>query len=178
MTILETREKIQKEISNLVSMLDLVISQTGLPIINDQKSGNKLWVSTRELTLRYQIPINKVNRFFEGLKEGKLLATRCNKCGTIYFPPQADCPKCRVSSLDWIELPTEGEVIAFTKINVKPMSFSHYNDYVVGVVKLTNGVNVLAWINTDSPKVGMKVRLKVYKREPEGYLTYSFEPIS
>jgi len=177
MTILEPREKIQKEISSLISMLDLVVNQTGLPIIKDQKNGNKLWVSTRELTLRYQIPINRTSKFFEGLKEGKVLATKCNRCNTVYFPPQDDCPKCKASSLEWVEIPPEGEVITFTRINVKPMSFSHYNDYVVGIVKMSNGVNVLGWINTDSPRIGMKVKLKVYERKPEGYLTYGFEPL-
>jgi len=177
LSVSETRDKIQKEISAYVKNLDNVIKSTGLPVVNDQKTGNPIWVGVREITLRYQFPVKKVSKFFEGLKEGKLLATKCQKCGTIYFPPQDDCPKCRVSNLEWIEMPKEGEVIAFTVVNVKPTSFSHYSDYVVGIVRISNGVNVLGWIKGNNVKVGSKVKLEVVRREPEGYLTYVFNVV-
>ncbi|TRM74111.1 3-hydroxybutyryl-CoA epimerase [Sulfolobus sp. E1] len=147
-----------------------------LPLVYDPKSNNPLWIDVRELNLKYQIPVKKVQKFFEGLKQGKVLATRCPKCNTIYFPPQDDCPKCKMSNLDWVEMPEEGEIIAFTVINVKPPSFSKNQDYVVGIAKMRNGVNVLAWVNSKEVKVSMKVKLKVVKREPEGYLTYEFFP--
>lgn len=44
---------------------------------------------------------------------------------------------------------------------------------------MREGFNVLAWLRADDPKkvrVGMKVKLQVVKREPEGYLTYEFVP--
>ncbi|EZQ06699.1 3-hydroxybutyryl-CoA epimerase [Candidatus Acidianus copahuensis] len=142
------------------------------PIIYDQKSGNALWIDLRQLNLRYQIPVGKIGKFFEGLKQDKVLATKCPKCEEIYFPPQDDCPKCKISGLEWIEMPEEGELLSYSVINVKPPSFSHYPDYVVGIAKMKNGVNVLAWIKSKDLKIGMKVKLKVVKREPEGYLTY------
>ncbi|BFI75654.1 Zn-ribbon domain-containing OB-fold protein [Sulfurisphaera ohwakuensis] len=175
MTINDVREKLQQQISQLISSLDQVVQMYGMPIIQD-KNGNPLWIDVREMTLRYQIPIKKVQKFFEGLKEGKILATKCNKCGTIYFPPQDDCPKCKISGLEWVEMPDEGELVAYTIINVKPPSFSHYQDYIVGIARMKNGINVTAWVNSKEVKVGMKVKLRITKREPENYLTYELIP--
>ncbi|BFH73099.1 Zn-ribbon domain-containing OB-fold protein [Sulfurisphaera javensis] len=172
----DIRERLQQQISQLIIALDGIVKTTGMPIITD-KSGNPLWVDVREITLRYQIPVKKIQKFFEGLKEGKVLATKCPKCNTIYFPPQDDCPKCKMSNLEWVEMPNEGELVAYTIINVKPPSFSHYSDYIIGIAKMANGVNITAWVNSKEVKIGMKVRLKVIRREPEGYITYELEPI-
>jgi len=172
--ISEVRESKQKEIQILLKQLDGLVQIKGLPIFPEPKTGNPLWADVRELDLRYQIPVKKVTRFFDELGKGKITATKCVKCNTIYFPPQDDCPKCRVSGLEWVELPVEGELITYTIISVKPPSFSHYPDYVVGIADLGE-VNVTAWVQgpKEKLKVGAKVRLEVVKREPEGYLTYS-----
>lgn len=148
----------------------------GIPAIIDPRSGATMWYDVRELKLKYTISIEKVKRFFEALGEGKVLATKCRD--HIMFPPQADCPDG--SAAEWVEMPTEGELITWTVINIKPYSFSHYDDYIVGVARMSNGVNVLAWVKHRDPKElrpGAKVRLKVVRREPEGYLTYELEPL-
>ncbi|MEB3755432.1 MAG: Zn-ribbon domain-containing OB-fold protein, partial [Desulfurococcales archaeon] len=147
----------------------------------EPKSGAQLWYDQRELTLKFLISVEKIKKFFhEGLAQGKLLATQCKKCGRIYFPPQVDCPHCKTSEMEWIELPKEGELVTYTIITTRPYSFGHYPDYTVGVVKLKNGVQITAWIRETDPKklrVGMPVKLEIVKREPEGYYTYEFVPI-
>jgi len=165
-----------EEDKKFLENVEKAIRDQGLPIIIDKKSGNPLWISTRELRLRYIIPIKNIEKFFEGLKNGKLLGTKCEKCGKVYFPPQRDCPECMNSNLQYIELSNEGELLTYTVINVKPSSFSHYPDYIVGVVRLKEGVNVVGWVNIDPKevRVGMKVRLIVSRRNPEGYYTYEF----
>ena len=37
--------------------------------------------SKRSLTLRFNIPISKTNRFWEALGEGKFVTTKCGDCG-------------------------------------------------------------------------------------------------
>lgn len=58
-------------------------------------------------------------------------------------------------------------------ISVKPPSFAHYPDYVVGIARFGD-VNVTAWVDgpREKIKVGSRVKLDVSKREPEGYITY------
>lgn len=173
--ISDVRDRIQEEVKKSLSQLDSLVAFTGLPVFRD-KNGNPLWADMRELDLRYQVPVGKVSRFFEGLKEGKVLGTRCRRCGSAYFPPQVDCPKCRTGShISWEEVPVEGELLTFTRIEVKPPSFSHYPPYTVGVGRFGD-FGVVAWVKTDSPTVGMRVKLRVNRRDPEGYITYNMEP--
>lgn len=155
------------------------IEEKGLPIIEDRKTKLPLYVSMRELPLRFLFGTAKIQKFFEGLKEGKIFMTQCKKCGKKFFPPQADCPECRESNMDWVPLSGEGELLTCTVIFVKPSTYNHYDDYVVGIGQMREGVRVLAWINIDDPKKikpRMKVQLRTTRREPEGFITYEFVP--
>ncbi|MEM4911220.1 MAG: Zn-ribbon domain-containing OB-fold protein [Metallosphaera sp.] len=171
--ISDVREAKQRDIKEALKQLDSLTKMTGLPIYPEPKTGNPLWSDVRELDLRYQIPVKRIYKFFEKMTEGKVMATKCPKCGQVFFPPQDDCPSCRISNLDWVEIQGEGEVITYTVISVKPPSFSHYSDYVVGIASF-KGTSVTAWIDgpKDKLRVGAKVRLEVERREEEGYITY------
>lgn len=173
------KEMMDEAMKQYEAFVESIKKATGLPIVPDQKSGVALWADQRTLRLNYIISVEKIRKFYDGLMDGKLLATKCKNCGEIYFPPQTDCPKCRKSEVEWIELSKEGELLTFTTIYVKPSSFAHYPDYTVGIARLKEGVNVTAWVKESDPtklKVGMKVRVEIKKREPEGYLTYELVP--
>lgn len=43
-------------------------------------------IKTRPITVVQDVPISKTLPFWEGLKQGKVLATKCKKCGKLYFP--------------------------------------------------------------------------------------------
>ncbi len=174
------KEQVEETTKQFISFVEDVKRSTGLPVVPDMRSGVALWVDQRELNLKYVISVEKIRKFFDGLMSGKIYATKCKKCGALYFPPQVDCPMCKTSDMDWVELGGEGELLTYTIIYVKPTSFSHYEDYTVGIARLKEGINVTAWIRETDPKklrVGMKVRLVVKKREPENYLTYELEPL-
>ncbi len=178
MALTSLKEKIDEAVKQQLRLVDAVVGSTGFPIVPDQKTGDPQWIDVRELPLRYMLSLGGARKFFEGLAGGKLQATRCRACGTVYFPPQVDCPRCRVSDVEWVDVGEEGELVTWTVINVKPLTFSHHGDYVVGIVRMPIGVNVLAWISVGDPsglRPGQRVRLVVGRREPEGYVTYWFE---
>ncbi|MEM0204053.1 MAG: Zn-ribbon domain-containing OB-fold protein [Archaeoglobaceae archaeon] len=153
------------------------IEKFGLPIVPDEKSGALQWVDLRELKIRYSISVENIKKFFEGLKEGKLLATKC-KCGRLFFPPQRDCPSCMKSEMEWVELKREGVLETLTVIFVRPPSFSAYDPYTVAIAKLDDGVRVLSWLKGDPKKVvpGQRVRVEISRRR-EGYLMFELVPI-
>jgi len=174
------REQADVFLKQLEEFTKTMKQSMGLPLVMDQKTGATMWYDQRAITLRFLISIEKTRPFFEALSEGKILATKCKETGEIFFPPQVDCPNAPESEVEWIELPREGELLTFTVINVKPYSFGHYNDYIVGIARLSNGVQILAWVRESDPRklrIGMKVRLDVVRREPEGYITYELVPI-
>jgi len=135
--------------------------------------------SARTLHITYNLPISRTSKFWQGLKEGKIYATKCQKCGKLHFPPVADCGDCGSSNLKWTELDGEGEIETFTQVIVKPASFSKESDYIVAIARLKEGVRALAWlvgVEREDVQVGMKVRL-VAKVTSDGRVSYEFIPI-
>ncbi len=135
--------------------------------------------SNRTLQITYNLPISKTSKFWEGIKEGKIYATKCEKCGRLHFPPVADCGDCGSSHVEWVELDGEGEIETFTQVVVKPASFSKEPSYIVAIARLKEGVKALAWligVQRKDVKLGMKVRL-VASVTSDGRVTYEFVPI-
>lgn len=55
-----------------------------------------------------------MERFADGLKERRIEATRCGNCGRRYLPPRPYCGRCNVRMSDWVEVQNEGELVAWT----------------------------------------------------------------
>jgi uncharacterized OB-fold protein len=135
--------------------------------------------SSRTLRLTYNLPINRTLKFWEGLKKGKVYATKCKNCRKLQFPPVADCGNCGSTEVEWIALEGEGRIITFTQVFVKPASFSEEAAYIVAIAQLNEGIKVLAWltgVKREEVKVGMKVKLKTKLKSNENWV-YEFVAI-
>jgi len=136
-------------------------------------------IKAREIRIAPEIPVSKTLKFWEGLKEGKVYATKCTKSGKLYFPPMPDCPECMDSAVEWVQLSEEAEIETFTHVVIRPTSFQQYKPYTIAIGRLKEGVKALAWLTgfkLSEVKVGMKVKL-VAKISPEGNPTYEFVPL-
>ena len=154
------------------------MEEFGFPVTIDERLGTLQWVDMRELRLRYIVCIENIMPFFEGMREGKLVTTKCKKCGRLFFPPQKDCPTCKDSEMEWVELKKEGVLETLTVIFVRPTSFSDHDPYTVAIARLDDGVKITAWLKGDPQKVKVGQRVKVeISRRKEGYLMYEFVPI-
>jgi uncharacterized OB-fold protein len=58
-------------------------------------------------------------RFFQALKQGKIIGPKCPACGLIMLPPRAFCERCFVPADNWVEVGQEGTIQAFTIVPVK-----------------------------------------------------------
>lgn len=131
--------------------------------------------SRRNLNLRFDIPISKTKEFWDKLGEGKLVSTKCRKCGKVSFPPQADCPGCMSGDFEWVELGNEAELVTFTEVRVTPASFSGAEAYTIAIGRLPSGLKVLAWLSgAKGPKPGMKLRIEARREGESPY--YVFVP--
>ncbi|MEJ2775875.1 Zn-ribbon domain-containing OB-fold protein [Sulfolobaceae archaeon RB850M] len=111
------------------------------------------------LILKYTLPAEELYKpFWEGLKRGEVLGTKCKHCGTVYFPPQRDCPKCMVSDMEWFNVGKEGELMTYSIVKQKPQGFEQYEDYTIGIVRTEKGVDLMCWV-IGKPRVGAKVSL-------------------
>lgn len=111
------------------------------------------------LLMKYTLP-DIYQEFWEGLKRNEILGTRCKKCGRIYFPPQKDCPACMESSMEWVKLEANGEVMTYSIVKQKPQGFEKYEDYVIAIVRNSQGIDLMCWLIGGEPKVGEKVVIK------------------
>lgn len=136
-------------------------------------------IKSKAITIEQEMPISKTLKFWQGLKDNKIYATKCVKCEKLFFPPTSDCPYCLSSKMKWHQLSSEAEIETFTHVVIRPFSFQQERPYTVAVGKVKDGVRVLAWLTghkMSEIKVGMKVKLTA-KTTPEGNLTYEFVPL-
>jgi uncharacterized OB-fold protein len=115
-------------------------------------------------------PFTKVGAFASGLAEGRIMATRCNGCGHIEFPPRADCPDCGAKGFEWVNISGRGTLVTYTTIHAAPTGFGDRTPYTIGVIDLETGGRLLSWVQ-DVPEeeleVGMELQAHIEKLEPE-----------
>jgi uncharacterized OB-fold protein len=74
-------------------------------------------VISGEWHVRYNYAVGKVaGRFFEGLRAGKILASRCSKSGLVYLPPRAYCERSFEVCDEWVDAGLEGTIEAATVV--------------------------------------------------------------
>lgn len=54
------------------------------------------------------------SRFFQALRERRILALRCPRCARVLLPPRPFCERCFVPLEEWVEVGQEGTLEAFT----------------------------------------------------------------
>lgn len=102
----------------------------------------------------------KVAEFVKDLEDGKVMTTRCKKCGSTYFPLRADCPQCMTSEVEWVEIKGTGKLNSYTKVNYGPSGFENDSPYTLALGQF-NGVQLLARLAKDIPETEYKVGLPI-----------------
>jgi uncharacterized OB-fold protein len=115
--------------------------------------------------------------YWENLKKRKLKAQKCSKCGEVFFPPRARCPKCLSKKLDWVELSGKGELYSWSEIHMPPLAFE--KPYVLGIIDLEERVGrIITRIDAkpEELRIGMKMKIN-YVDVEEDLTLFTFEPI-
>ncbi len=86
-----------------------------------------------------------MSRFLEELKNGKIIATTCSKCGRIMVPPRIYCEKCYTPTDGWTYVRDTGV------INTYSVSF-----LAADASRLKEPI-IVAIINLDSASEGMGI---------------------
>ena len=120
----------------------------------------------------------KVADFVKYLQKGKIMATRCRKCGQLYFPPRADCPKDLSTDMAWEELSGRCKLLTYTTAHFAPTGFQDDLPYTLALAYCEEGVNVYARlnknINENEMHIGMDLKLTP-SLLPNGRITYEFK---
>lgn len=121
--------------------------------------------------------ISKVNEFVSYLEKGNIMATKCKDCGTIFFPPRADCYKCLTSNMDWVEVTGNGKLLSYSKLEYGPVGFGDDLPYSIALLDFGD-YKVFGRLSGDVPeediKIGMEMTVAV-NTLPNGNLNYVFQ---
>jgi hypothetical protein len=104
---------------------------------------------------------NKLHEFYARLADGRLATTRCTACGDTAWPPRGFCGNCAGDGFDWVDLPRDGVVHAFTVQDTGlPVGFD--GPRVFAIIKLGGHRIFTILVNTDPARVriGQPVTLK------------------
>lgn len=123
-----------------------------------------------------------VEQFYKFIGEGRLMAAKCSRCGSIFIPPRTICAGCLSSDLGWVEVERRGRLLTYTVIYIPPVQFQEMAPYIYGIVELKDGPRIPGIVRGVDPKdveVGMELVVD-FETEPSeewpGWPRYFFRP--
>ncbi len=120
--------------------------------------------------------ISKVNDFITYLEQGKVMGTRCKKCGTVHFPPVADCAECLSSDVEWFEISGAGKLVSWSKLTYAPVGFEEDLPYSIALLDYGD-YKVFGRIAKDVPDEDLAIGIAMKTEAitlPDGQLSYAF----
>jgi hypothetical protein len=88
----------------------------------------------------------------------------CRNCGWVDFHPATSCPRCN-NEVEQTDVPGEGKIVTYTTIRYPPKGFESQAPYVVAIIKINSGPQVIGRIlnSADEVAVGSSVTLTSQK---------------
>ncbi len=119
-----------------------------------------------------------ISRFLNELKKGKLIATKCEKCGRVMFPPRMYCEMCYRPIDGWVYVKDTGTVETFSISYIDPDAKPLDEPVIVAVISVDGAspkmgiMHILGEVDPEEVYIGMKVKA-VWKpeKEREGAIT-------
>lgn len=123
-----------------------------------------------------------VEKFYEGLEEGKFLGRKCKECGAVEFPPVYACNTCGGMDMEWVEVSGKAvmkSIVMPAALSSKP-EYSQMGPIAYGEVELEEGASfnaVVKGINKKKrkellEKLPVPVHAEIFQRD--GYKTVVF----
>ena len=131
------------------------------------------------ITLPYRWVMGPViERFFEELKNKKIMGTRCPKCKRVLVPAREFCPRCFENTKEWVQISDKGTIKTWSLITFEFSGQAVPPPYIQGLIDLDGadtafahfigGVDLSDLANVkDKIKIGMRVEAK-WREERQG----------
>jgi hypothetical protein len=115
----------------------------------------------------------------------RLEASKCTKCGQVYFPHRLICRECQNREFELIKLSDKGKLISHTVIHTPASQFKDQAPYALGICEMPEGVNVTAQIvdiQPDEITTGMELQIEFRRVQTDGHhgvlaYGYKFVPV-
>ena len=94
------------------------------------------------------------------MKEIKITAFKCKKCGKVHYPYHDRCLKCKNREFEEIKPEGDATLLTYTQIFNLPWGFDQ-RFLIIGIAEFANGVKAMGQIQCDSIdglEMGMKMK--------------------
>jgi uncharacterized protein len=128
----------------------------GIPVNARELARGKILTTSYAPKLSYHWDTGvAIGRYLEELKQGRLIARRCNNCQRIMIPPRMFCERCFRPTDDWVYLNDAGRILTFSLC------------YVAWNVRRLKQPQIPAVIAIDGASPGMGILHLVKKVSPQ-----------
>lgn len=111
----------------------------------------------------------------------RMEASKCKKCGHVYFPPRLICRECQGREFEMVVLSERGKLLSFTVIHTPASQFKDISPYALGILETQEGARLTAQI-VDMPseeiKTGMELQIEFRRIQTDGHegvLAYGYK---
>lgn len=111
-----------------------------------------------------------------------LIGSKCEQCGTVFFPKRVICPECRRrGKLEDIQLKGNGKIFTYSVIHTPTDAFKTIAPYVVAIVELEDGAKLTTQIVDCKPEdvnIGDDVEMvfrRIKEEGDEGVISYGYK---
>jgi len=135
-------------------------------------AGQMEYLTATDLVAQQYEDTATLYHFYDCLRdEGKLVTTKCSKCGHIPWPPRQICPECLSMDYEWVDMPKTGKIASWTAAYAgMPPELMSKAPIVYALVDFDNGLRMSTAILECAPeeaKTGMEVELVVGDVQPD-----------
>ncbi len=118
--------------------------------------------------------------FWEAARDNRLIIQKCRDCDKHIFYPRIACPHCFSDNVEWVPASGKGTVYSYTVVEANaPSAFMNDVPYVVAVVKLEEGVQMLSNIvGCDPVEVKCDIPVEVtFEKLDDEFTLPKFKPV-
>ena len=137
----------------------------GTPVRSADLKKGRVFTTTYVPRIQYAWDTGQaIGRYLEELKNGRLIARRCNNCQRIMIPPRMFCERCFRPTHDWVVVQDTGTVNTFSLSYVSWDVRRLKKPEIPAVIEIdgaSTGMGILHMLGNVKPKavrIGMRVR--------------------
>src|SRR6476620_9547460 len=87
----------------------------GTPLEESDLKSDKVFLTSYQPNLKYRWDAGvAISRYLDELKQGRLIARRCDGCKRVMIPPRMFCERCFRPTDDWVQVKDTGKILTFS----------------------------------------------------------------
>ena len=91
------------------------MSLPGTPLEETDFKSDKFFLTSYQPNLKYRWDAGvAISRYLDELKQGRLIARRCDGCKRVMIPPRMFCERCFRPTDDWVQVKDTGKILTFS----------------------------------------------------------------